>query len=129
MKPKSPIQQNSIVRFYSLVVVFSSSQSLDLLTFHTEAFLSGIDAAEELIPYLEIEACVIRLILDRHSMMKIVLEGGIDNGMMGVGIREFMAPMKIDSVTIEECCKLNRRGASKTISDRHERGSLRVARP
>ena len=102
---------------------------MELLTFDTEAFLSGIDAAEELIPYLEVEACVVRLILDGDSMMKIVLKGGIDNGMMGVGIREFMAPMKIDSVTVEEGCKLERRGALRMISDRHERRPSRVTRP
>ena len=74
IEPESPIQQNSIVGFFNLVVVFSGSQSLDFLTFDTKAFLSRIDATEELIPYLEVETRMVRLILNRDSMMKIVLK-------------------------------------------------------
>ena len=106
-QPESPIQQDAVVGFFDFVELFSRSFALLFLTFDTEALLSWIDAAEDLIPQLEIESRVIGLVLDRDGVMEIVLKGRVDDRMMSIGIGKLVAPVQIDAIAVEEGRKLN----------------------
>ena len=106
-QPESPIQQSTVVGFFDFVKLFSRTFALLFLTFDTEAFLSWIDAAEDLIPQLEIESRVIGLVLDRDGVMEIVLEGRVDDRMVSIGVGKLVAPVQINAIAIEERRKLN----------------------
>ena len=82
--------------------MFQRSFALRIFTFDAKTFILGIDTSKELIPDFEEETGVKRPIPGRYGVMQIVLEGGVQDGMMRVRIGQFETAVKIHTVTVEE---------------------------
>jgi len=119
MNPEGGLEQHVIVRDFNLGKFLASSLSGFTATLGTETFL-GVHTAEQLIPQFQEETSVVRLIGGRYSMMKVMLEGSIDPGMMGIGPFGFIAPVQVHTVSIEKDGELNEQHIYVDGSDQRE---------
>ena len=88
--------------------MFQRSFALRIFTFDAKTLVLGIDTSKELIPDFEEETGVKRSILGRHSVMQVVLEGGVQDGMMSVRVGQFETTVKIHTVPVEEHGELSK---------------------
>jgi len=101
LQPEVGGEQHRVIWLLHLLPLLLGPLSLLPRAVGAEASLV-IDAPGHLIPELEEETGMVGLVDDGHGMVAEVLEGGVDDGVVGAQVFGFEAPVQVDSVPVEE---------------------------
>jgi len=101
LPPEGRREQHGIVRLLHLFVLLLGSLAPGTSAFRAEACFV-VHASSQLIPQLEEESSVVGLVNDGYGVMAEVLEGGIDDGIVGPKEVQLEAPVQVYPIPVEE---------------------------